>query len=70
MKDEITVTVHVSPDCRPETLQALAEMVQCLIEQIDDGRVKIGRDLRPRCTCYSYPKVQSAGCVVHNPPVA
>jgi hypothetical protein len=27
--------VHVSPDCQPETLRALGEMIRLLIKQID-----------------------------------
>jgi len=30
-----TVTVHVSPDCQPETLQALGEMMKLLIQQVE-----------------------------------
>lgn len=30
-----TVTVHVSPDCAPETLQALGEMMKLLIQQVE-----------------------------------
>lgn len=34
-----TVTVSVSRDCPPETLQALGEMMKHLIKQIDDGKI-------------------------------
>ena len=33
--DEYIVTVHVKPDCSPETLLALSEMVKCLIKHIE-----------------------------------
>ena len=35
--DEYTVTIHAEPNCKTETLQALADMMQCLIEQIKSG---------------------------------
>ncbi len=35
--DGYIVTVHVSPDCKPETLQALGEMMKNLIEQVENG---------------------------------
>lgn len=37
---EYTVTVHMSPDCKPETQKALAEMMALLIEQINSGKWK------------------------------
>jgi hypothetical protein len=38
---EYTVTVHMSPDCKPETQEALAEMLKCLIEQINSGKWRL-----------------------------
>jgi hypothetical protein len=36
---EPIVTVHVSKDVKPETLQALGEMLKCLLEQIEQGGI-------------------------------
>ena len=35
---EYTVTIHMSPDCAPETQQALAEMLTVLMKQIEEGK--------------------------------
>lgn len=43
-KEEIIVTVHVSPDCKPETLQALGEMMRLLVEQVGKGKIKIRKE--------------------------
>jgi hypothetical protein len=34
---EYTVTIHVSKDVKPETLEALGEMMKHLIKQIENG---------------------------------
>ena len=34
-RNEYVVTVHVEPDCSPETLLALNEMVKCLIKHME-----------------------------------
>ena len=36
-RNEYIVSVHVTDDCKPETLQALGEMMKLLIEQVESG---------------------------------
>jgi len=35
---DYTVTIHMSPDCAPETQQALAEMLTVLVRQVEEGK--------------------------------
>jgi len=38
-----TVTVHMSPDCSPETLHTLGEMMKLLIEQVEKDNIQRSR---------------------------
>lgn len=38
-----TVTLNISPDCSPETLQALGEMMKILIQQVEKGSISMSR---------------------------
>jgi hypothetical protein len=41
--DEINITVHISPKCSPETLQALGEMMCQLIKNVEEGKLTFTR---------------------------
>jgi hypothetical protein len=48
IENETYLTARISPNCSPETLQALGEMVNVLITQIENGNISIGNSPRPR----------------------
>lgn len=67
MSKEITVTVHISPDCQPETIKALAEMMKLLVAQMEEKENSIPmviekegtHELRVElCTC-EFPTVRT-----------
>jgi len=46
--DEYIVTVHVEPDCSPETLLALNDMVKCLIKHMEQRSPTLREAVAPK----------------------
>ena len=68
--DEYIVTVHVEPDCSPETLLALNDMVKCLIKHMEQRSPTLREAVAPSmdgglwwiCQCGAHHSPSSTKC--------